>query len=715
MIQPSHVTAGGRAICDDLNLAMKRVTEVLVSLRTDPNGWEGEWRRVHMQCFHVVTVLGTCANDHPNHVDSFVNFFDLDLPIHRSYILQLVGEEAEAFMCLLQMAIDLTPVNYGTRGLYIELLMDMATHCMVLPRSLNLDGEVDKSDSALFFGGFGAVWKARWQGRTVALKTPHTALDLSDPHRVIRRLCREVLLWRQLRHPGLLEFLGILRPEITGLRYMAIVSPWMEHGTIIEFVREHPDVDRISLLRQVSVVLSYLHTHEPPVVHRDVRCVNILINENHSPVLCDFGLSWIESGFSALRPDTLQHGNTRWLAPELLFPADGQEPAPSLASDMYSFGMVVLELFTECPPFAKRATDGAVVMDIHYNRHPQRPEGDEVKGDGFSDHLWAFIEKCWERDPLRRPSASEFANHLDTEFDEPQVQIVEVPIQDDSLNSPDDSWNLTGQVTKSSDFPVVHGVHHDIYSGLMVGIGKVALRLFRASGNNDLMQKVVQNEVMTWRTLRHANILPFYGVINIESHTFSVSPWMENQDAMTYLKAQPHINRLKLLTEVASGLEYLHLLDIVHGDLRGGNILISELGTACLQNIGTVVASGGTDFAMTAQSIRWMPPDILATEEDDHPFTGFSTCSDVWGFGMTILEIHTGATPFSDVKLDATVMRKICQGKLPTRPTTDVIGNDIWNICVSCWGFTPQARPTMKSVLQRLGYISSPSLMATTA
>lgn len=90
--------------------------------------------------------------------------------------------------------------------------------------------------------------------------------------------------------------------------------------------------------------MTFLHAQNPPVVHRDLKSLNILITDNYTAKLCDFGLSKTTSG-SSLNSCV---GSLNWCAPEVLL-----RNAPfTKYADVYSMGMVLLELYTHNPPFA---------------------------------------------------------------------------------------------------------------------------------------------------------------------------------------------------------------------------------------------------------------------------------------------------------------------------------------------------------------------------
>ena len=62
---------------------------------------------------------------------------------------------------------------------------------------------------------------------------------------VSQRFCKEVVAWKGLRHPNVLPLFGVMMEK----RWFVMVSEWMEHGNINEFVKKHPDEDRLKLVR----------------------------------------------------------------------------------------------------------------------------------------------------------------------------------------------------------------------------------------------------------------------------------------------------------------------------------------------------------------------------------------------------------------------------------------------------------------------------------
>ncbi|KDQ13850.1 hypothetical protein BOTBODRAFT_33287 [Botryobasidium botryosum FD-172 SS1] len=259
-------------------------------------------------------------------------------------------------------------------------------------------------EEAVGSGGFGSCWKGMFlERRRVAMKSLHE--DIQDP-KVKRRLDREVKTWRDLRHPHVLEFIGLCEIGLATF----LVSPWMEHGTATQYLRnghsERQDCQK--LLLQVLTGIQYLHSLEPPVVHGDLKGPNILVSGSGDAVIADFGLSEVMSEASGLENSSsfYKAGSRRWQAPELVNVDSPRDARRTKASDMFAFGRVMIEVYTLVVPFAG-STDGDVNLKAAAGQLPLRPTGQEVRARGLNDRMWKLTKKCCRYEPARRPSADE--------------------------------------------------------------------------------------------------------------------------------------------------------------------------------------------------------------------------------------------------------------------------------------------------------------------
>ncbi|KDQ17883.1 hypothetical protein BOTBODRAFT_104404, partial [Botryobasidium botryosum FD-172 SS1] len=201
-----------------------------------------------------------------------------------------------------------------------------------------------------------------------------------------------------------------------------LMSPLMQNGTAGDFVRKNPNINRLQLVSALYLSISiaqgleYMHTQDPPIIHGDLKANNILVSEDGSACLSDFGLSRtsMEFGLEAALATSDErasitmayHANFRWGAPEVLLDDRCRTPA----SDIFSLGRLKVELLTGKIPFLD-LTDHATVLLVAAGRY-DRPIDNDAVACGLDDEMWALITECWNRDPLRRPSASQVVERL---------------------------------------------------------------------------------------------------------------------------------------------------------------------------------------------------------------------------------------------------------------------------------------------------------------
>lgn len=130
------------------------------------------------------------------------------------------------------------------------------------------------------------------------------------------------------------------------------------------------------------------------------------------------------------------------------------------------------------------------------------------------------------------------------------------------------------------------------------------------------MRRFLQ-EIKLWRNLTHDNVVPFYGANHRKEPFFIVSKYAANGEFIPYLKREKQKERIvvwRKLKEVAAGLSYLLGLGIVHGDLKGNNIVVSKDGTAMLSDFGLSFSESGS-CSVVAKSgnlgaMAWHAPEF---------------------------------------------------------------------------------------------------------
>ncbi|KAG9044855.1 hypothetical protein FS837_007412 [Tulasnella sp. UAMH 9824] len=259
-------------------------------------------------------------------------------------------------------------------------------------------------------------------------------------------------------------------------------------------------------------------------------------------------------------------------------------------------------------------------------------------------------------------------------------------------------------ITWISPNPVkVNGHFCDVYEGLHVKVGRVALKRPRTGekGYDDVVVRRFEREATTWRRLRHPHILKFVGTFKREGHIYFVSPFISNGTLVDYIVAHPDINRIRLLCETADAVQYLHKEEVVHGDLKANNILIDDNGSSLLCDFGlTKTVHSRTSTTMRgAGTLRWQSPELW---ED----TPKSFESDVYAFGMTIVEVLTGEAPFRNLTNDVAVLRGVMLGerpaKIPTESSSGISYENVWDVASACWPTKPSDRISMSEAFQRI-------------
>ncbi|KAJ7114223.1 kinase-like domain-containing protein [Mycena epipterygia] len=248
------------------------------------------------------------------------------------------------------------------------------------------------------------------------------------------------------------------------------------------------------------------------------------------------------------------------------------------------------------------------------------------------------------------------------------------------------------------------------YKGQVIALKR--LRVYKPEPNEMLkFSKDLLQEVLTWVHLKHDYILPFFG---LDEKTFEgyppciVTPYMRNGTMNNFVKNRngtlPNRRVDRLLFETAQGLAYLHSQNIVHGDLRGGNVLMDDGEHAQLADFGLAIVTDATRRTTPTKqrgSWRWMAPE-LHDYKLEFKRTG---ASDVYAFACLCIEIYTGEQPFWNIQQEMAVVILVLEQKRPPRPSssgppdgTRAMSDGLWATVEACWAHKPSDRPDMGEV-----------------
>ncbi|XP_021275378.1 probable serine/threonine-protein kinase PBL7 [Herrania umbratica] len=242
----------------------------------------------------------------------------------------------------------------------LEVAMDKGLHVFTFKQLHSATGGFSKSN-VVGHGGFGSVYRGVLSnGKKVAIKLMDQAGKQGE-----EEFKMEVELLSRLRSPYLLALIGYCSDSSRKL----LVYEFMANGGLQEHLYPISGSNNVTLkldwetrLRialEAAKGLEYLHEHvSPPVIHRDFKSSNILLDKNFHAKVSDFGLAKLGSDKAGGHVSTRVLGTQGYVAPEYALTGH-----LTTKSDVYSYGVVLLELLTgRVPVDAKRPPGEGVLV-----------------------------------------------------------------------------------------------------------------------------------------------------------------------------------------------------------------------------------------------------------------------------------------------------------------------------------------------------------------
>ncbi|XP_038063483.1 tyrosine-protein kinase ABL1-like isoform X2 [Patiria miniata] len=249
--------------------------------------------------------------------------------------------------------------------------------------------EIERTDismrNKLGGGQYGEVYEAVWKkhSKIVAVKT------VREENMRVDEFLREAAVMKTIKHPNLVQLLGVCTREPP----FYIITEFMQHGNLLEYLRENDDttlpaVTLLYMASQVASAMCYLESKS--FIHRDLAARNCLLGDNHLVKVADFGLARIVSGDIY----TAQAGAKfpiKWTAPESL-----AYNKFSNKSDIWAFGILLWEIAT----YGSSPYPGVELQHVYEKLERgyrmERPEGCPAD-------VYKLMLKCWEWSAAERP------------------------------------------------------------------------------------------------------------------------------------------------------------------------------------------------------------------------------------------------------------------------------------------------------------------------
>eukprot|EP00747_Dinoflagellata_sp_TGD_P067106 gnl/TRDRNA2_/TRDRNA2_155119_c0_seq1.p1 gnl/TRDRNA2_/TRDRNA2_155119_c0~~gnl/TRDRNA2_/TRDRNA2_155119_c0_seq1.p1 ORF type:complete len:971 (-),score=124.72 gnl/TRDRNA2_/TRDRNA2_155119_c0_seq1:122-2848(-) len=235
-------------------------------------------------------------------------------------------------------------------------------------------------------GSFGAVWKGSVGGQVVAVKQ----CKVGDKHDA-DMLLLECRYLQKLRHKRLVSYLGCCNKPPHVVMLVEYMSGGSLYSLLFQKKRKLEFETRARMAMQVAEGMTYLHANS--TVHRDLKTMNIVMDDQLNCKICDFGLT-VTLEKSHLTVRALQ-GSPRYMAPEQF------EAAARITEkvDIWQMGCVMLELFCNCIPFSSFTGVQQIATELLMK---MRPPAIPISADARARVL---IHACLRISPSLRPDA----------------------------------------------------------------------------------------------------------------------------------------------------------------------------------------------------------------------------------------------------------------------------------------------------------------------
>ncbi|QRV92144.1 Serine/threonine-protein kinase [Ceratobasidium sp. AG-Ba] len=235
----------------------------------------------------------------------------------------------------------------------------------------------------------------------------------------------------------------------------------------------------------------------------------------------------------------------------------------------------------------------------------------------------------------------------------------------------------------------------------------VALKAFRYREEEDHTQEL-SNELRIWRLLSpDPNIAYFLGAGELDEWPFDklslVSRYYECGNSNVFLEKNdiPDLQRVHLLKDVLKGIVHIHGKSIVHGDLKGANILIENNGErAKISDFGSSLIECKCQGLAEVESgtFPWDAPERFVGGK-------VTPKSDIWAFGCVSLEILMDTPPYISISYVG-VLNRMVKGDPPATPNEvnldGMVRATVWSLMQDCWAFEPLKRPSATELLEKM-------------
>lgn len=249
-------------------------------------------------------------------------------------------------------------------------------------------------------GVYGKVYQAMNldTGELIAVKSYVLSNSERNSEKELRSIKHELKILKSLNHVNVIKYFQVDYDESSNV--VDIVMEYVPSGamnTLLNKYKKFSEPVIRNYTKQLLEGLHYLHSNE--IIHRDLKSANILITENSTLKLTDFGCSRRFDSEVGFQSQSFK-GSPYWMAPEVV-----TREGHSFSADIWSLGCLMIEMASGSPPWSNYSNLSKEVLKLiaKKDRLPDMPK--------CSQKLKNFISMCLQRDPYLRPNAEELLTH----------------------------------------------------------------------------------------------------------------------------------------------------------------------------------------------------------------------------------------------------------------------------------------------------------------
>lgn len=502
--------------------------------------------------------------------------------------------------------------------------------------------------------------------RQVALKVllPQfvTSAELSG------RFQREVEVIAALEHPYIVKVYNF--GDYRGRPY--VVMPYLAGGTLRIRLQDGPlDPPALAaIIERVAAALDEAHAHG--IIHAQIRPDNILFDAQGQAYLSDFSIAALSETWADITGRDNTDRAASYMSPEQVQALiQGETPRLDARSDVYALGVVIFEALTGQVPYQAATPDETA--QAHLNA--PIPSLRRLKAN-LRPGYQSLIERALAKNPADRyATTGEVAARMKELlagrwYISSISDLIKVP----DLSGKTQSEPSTGEGAEPASpgrsqaalsFGSQFGryrLEKELGRGAMgivylaydpITKRQVALKVLsdRLATTPDF-RKRFEAEARMIALLDHDSIAPIYDFGDDEGHLFLVIPYLSGGTLADRLARKPLKARqiARIIERMATALDTAHANNIIHRDVKPGNILFNKKGEAFLSDFGISIIQEST----AGQSIQdnmggtpnYMSPEQVKIVMNETPLPRLDGRSDIYALGVVLFEMLTGQVPF---------------------------------------------------------------------